>query len=74
MHRARLTVGWLAVLTSLLIAPALSQEAVQKIDVGGRKLRVQIEGQAREGQLLRLFPTSRLSSSWEPNMICLPRC
>jgi hypothetical protein len=55
-REARLTIGWLAVITSLLVAsPALPQEAGQKIDVGGRKLRVQIEGQAREGQSTVVF-------------------
>jgi pimeloyl-ACP methyl ester carboxylesterase len=51
----RLTVGGLVLVTGLLVAsPALPQAgahtAPQKIDVGGLKLRAQIEGQAREGE------------------------
>jgi pimeloyl-ACP methyl ester carboxylesterase len=51
----RLTIGWLALVAGLLVAsPALpragAQATPQKIDVGGLKLRAQIQGQSREGQ------------------------
>jgi pimeloyl-ACP methyl ester carboxylesterase len=51
----RLAIGWLSVVTSLLVAlPALAQvgapSTTQMIDAGGLKLRAQIDGPAREGQ------------------------
>jgi pimeloyl-ACP methyl ester carboxylesterase len=54
-REARLTVGWLAVMGLLVAVLALSYEGPQKIDAGGLKLRVQIEGQAREGQPTVVF-------------------
>ena len=51
----RLAIGWLAVVACLLAAsPALAQAGppgtTRMIDVGGLKLRAQIDGAAREGQ------------------------
>jgi len=51
----RRTLGSLALAASLLVvsldaAPARAQGSTQKIDVGGHKLRIQIDGKAREGQ------------------------
>ena len=54
-REVRLTAGWLAVVAGLLVAVLALAQDVQKIDVGGRKLRVQIEGQAREGQPTVVF-------------------
>ena len=54
-REARLTVGWLAFMGLLVAVLALSYEGPQKIDAGGLKLRVQIEGQAREGQPTVVF-------------------
>jgi len=53
-REVRLTAGWLAVTLGLVVA-VLAFSDVQKVDVGGRKLRVQIEGQAREGQPTVVF-------------------
>jgi pimeloyl-ACP methyl ester carboxylesterase len=54
-REARLTVGWLAVMGLLTTVLALSYEGPRKIDAGGLKLRVQIDGQAREGQPTVVF-------------------
>ena len=54
-REVRLTVGWLGVALGLVVAVLAFSQDVQKIDVGGRKLRVQIEGQAREGQPTVVF-------------------
>lgn len=60
MKSVWLLVGWLAVVSSLvLVAPARAQEGAQeaprKIDAGGLKLRARIEGQGPEGQPAVVF-------------------
>ncbi len=54
-REARLTVVWLAVIGLLVAGLVLARETPQKIDVGGLKLRVQVEGQAREGKPTVVF-------------------
>ena len=54
-REVRLTAGWLVAVGLLVAVLVLAKEDVQKVDVEGRKLRVQIEGQAREGQPAVVF-------------------
>jgi pimeloyl-ACP methyl ester carboxylesterase len=67
-REVRLTIGWLAAIAGLTAAVLAFSQDVQKIDAGGLKLRVQIEGQAHEGQPTVVFVSGLGEGveAWQP--------